>query len=65
MRYPAPIKRAISLLAAMLWFAPPLRARQPDEQLLVFTELTPLAGNTELSRRLLTPLAVVEMQKGI
>jgi hypothetical protein len=36
-----------------------------DEQLLVFTELTPLAGNTELSRRLLTPLAVVEMQKGI
>ena len=65
MRYPAPIKRAISLLAAMLWFAPPPRARQPDEQLLVFTELTPLAGNTELSRRLLTPLAVVEMQKGI
>ena len=53
------------MLAAMLWFAPPLRARQPDEQLLVFTELTPLAGNTELSRRLLTPLAVVEMQKGI
>jgi len=29
----------------------------------VFTDVTPLAGNAELSRRLLTPLTVVQMQK--
>jgi pimeloyl-ACP methyl ester carboxylesterase len=31
----------------------------------VFTEVTPLAGNAELTRRLLTPLTVVQMQKAL
>lgn len=31
----------------------------------VFTEVTPLSGNAELTRRLLTPLTVMQMQKAL
>ena len=31
----------------------------------VFTEVTPLSGNAELTRRLLTPLTVVQMRKAL
>ena len=41
------------------------QAQDAGNQTVVFTDTTPLAGNAELARRLLTPLTVLEMQKAL
>jgi len=56
--------KAAGFLAVLL-MAPGALAQDSRDQIVSFSDTTSLAGNTELSRRLLTPLMVVEMQKAL
>ena len=57
--------KAGGFFVAMLLLMPCAKAQEASDQTVTLTEITPLAGNAELSRRLLTPLTVVEMQKAL
>src|SRR5438132_752112 len=56
--------KAAGFLAVLL-MAPGALAQDSRDQIVSFSDASPLAGNTELSRRLLTPLMVAEMQKAL
>src|SRR4051812_18183241 len=59
------MKAAGFLLAILLMGEPYALAQDSRDQIVSFSDTTPLAGNTELSHRLLTPLMAVEMQKAL
>jgi pimeloyl-ACP methyl ester carboxylesterase len=58
------MRGALSILAMVLASAAAVQDA-PGTQDVTFTETTPLAGNAELSRRLLSPLTVMQMRSAL
>jgi predicted esterase len=59
------MKGRIFFFLAVLLAPSALAEESPGVETVTFTETTPLAGNAELSRRLLSPLTVVQMRAAL